>query len=116
MTLMLDENLMNANFSTSTSASLPESPTGYSGDPLEARLTDLDRRAVDFLLGGDSSASQEMTAPIARNSFMERVNSVRRLLNALDLIPDTEPSPSLVERTLRATSAAPQAIQQPVTE
>jgi hypothetical protein len=81
--------------------------------PLNARLTDPDRRAVDFVLDGDSSASQEMTSPAGSASFMERVNSVRQLLNVLESLPAEEPPTNLVAATLNQVLATPPASPNP---
>jgi hypothetical protein len=67
--------------------------------PMNAKLTDTDRRAVDFLLGGEEP-SLDIASPMARNAFMDRVQAVRRLLGLLDAIPAEGPSTDLLEATL----------------
>lgn len=76
--------------------------------PMNAKLTDNDRRAVDFLLDGEEP-SQENNSPMARNAFMDRVQAVRRLLSLLDAMPAEAPSTELVEATLAHTPLAGQA-------
>ena len=54
--------------------------------PMNAKLTDSDRKAVDFFLDGEEPAMDD-TSPMARNGFMDHVHAVRRLLNLLEAMP-----------------------------
>jgi hypothetical protein len=110
---MLNENFLSQGPVMPDSSTLADAQPGSSQGPLSARLADPDRRAVDFVLGGDSSASQEMTSPAAGSSFMERVNSVRRLLNVLESLPADEPPANLVAATLNQVLATPPASANP---
>lgn len=67
--------------------------------PMNAKLTDSDRKAVDFFLDGEEP-SPDTDSPMARNSFMDRVHAVRRLLGLLDAMPAEAPSSDLLEATL----------------
>jgi len=80
--------------------------------PMNAKLTDIDRRAVDFLLDGEEP-TLESGSPMARNAFMDRVQAVRRLLSLLDAMPAEAPSTRLVEETLAHTPVADQASDTP---
>ncbi|GEM_PF-4463005 len=42
----------------------------------------------------------EVSSPMARNAFMDRVHAVRRLLGLLDSMPADGPSSDLLEATL----------------
>ena len=97
---MLDKNMPCVN-SEITDLEQYGYPAGLLNGTINARLSEADRRAVDFLLDGDSSVSQEMTSPMAGRSFMERVNSVRAVLSLLQAMPTEEPPAGLVEATLR---------------
>ena len=67
--------------------------------PMNAKLTDSDRKAVDFFLDGEEP-SLDPDSPLARSSFMDRVHSVRRLLGLLEAMPSEAPSTDLLETTL----------------
>ena len=69
---------------------------------MNAKLTDIDRRAVDFLLDGEDPSLRD-SSPMARNAFMDRVQAVRRLLSRLDAMPAEAPSMELIEATLAHT-------------
>jgi hypothetical protein len=68
---------------------------------MNAKLTDIDRRAVDLLLAGDSSAEDGGIAP----AMLERVNTARRLLGMLNAMSPEEPSSGLADATLRRVAA-----------
>lgn len=67
--------------------------------PMNPKLTDSDRKAVDFFLDGEEP-SLDSDSPMARSSFMDRVHAVRRLLGLLDSMPSEAPSTDLLETTL----------------
>jgi hypothetical protein len=99
---MFEENILSGNPLMPDVSTYSQTQPGMPATSVAARLADPDRRAVDFLLDGDSSASQEMVAsPMAQAAFMERVNVVRDLLSALDSMPVEEPGANLIEATLR---------------
>lgn len=96
---MMDENLYDAQpqFTPLEEMNLGESVLPQ--DIMDARLTDPDRRAVDFLLDGDESPL-ENASPMARNAFMDRVQAVRRVLSLLNSLPTEQPSSRLLETTM----------------
>ena len=64
---------------------------------MNARLTDSDRQAVDFLLMGDPADKQKAEMP--------RVHAVQRILNMLNAVPADDPPANLVEATLQKIAA-----------
>jgi hypothetical protein len=96
---MSTDNLYCAQTQSHPANELDAAPTQAMQTPMNARLTDSDRRAVDFLLDGEEP-SLDIASPMARNAFMDRVHAVRRLLGLLDAMPAEGPSPDLLEATL----------------
>lgn len=70
-------------------------------DAMNARLTDIDRRAVDILLAGEQQDGDGLTP-----AMLERVNTARRFLSLLGTMPAEEPSAGLVAATLSRISAS----------
>jgi hypothetical protein len=107
---MFDENLLSGNTGDSGLSSYTQGQPDGTETPMNAKLTEPDRRAVDFLLDGDSSAARETCSPLAGSSFMERVHSVQRLLSLLDSMPTEEPPANLLLATLQHMPAPTQQI------
>ena len=98
---MFNKHLFNAAGSASGLNATAEPASQHVQLPTNATLKEPDRRAVDFVLGGESSASEEISALAFQSSFMERVNGVRRLMGLLDNLSVQDPPAHLLEATLR---------------
>lgn len=105
---MLDDNLYRARPSFGAEETPDAAEPKLMQTTMNAKLTDSDRRAVDFLLGGEEPA-MENDSPMARNAFMDRVQAVRRVLSLLDAMPTEAPSTRLVDETLARTPMADEA-------
>ncbi len=68
------------------------------GSGMDARLNDIDRRAVDFLLSGEPADT--------RDAQMPQINAARRVLAVLGAMSVEDPSGKLAEATLQKVAAA----------
>jgi len=72
-----------------------------------------DSRAVDLLLDrsltatGHATAAGSSSVKNGKNNFRNRLNAAERMLRVLDLMPASDPSPDLVQRTLQRIEESP---------
>ena len=80
-----------------------------SGEFMNAKLREEDRRAVDLLLDRGMAAAGKSKPVFAVNGgSQERVVGVQQVLQLLDAMPAAEPPADLVDRTLEFVESAAQ--------
>src|SRR5438067_2111843 len=77
------------------------------------KLRHEDSRAVDLLLDrsltatGHATAAGSLSVKNGKNNFRNRLNAADRMLRVLNLMPASDPSPDLVQRTLQRIEQSP---------